>query len=231
MIKFPCGCEFEQNEKGKPIFNPNIAALRLDCPATWDMICDGNTKGVFQLESQLGQGKAKEAKPRNITELSDLGAILRPGCLPLDSRITVKITHRKDDGSRRIVKKTIQEIISKGKPYPEVLSVDTKNRVLVSNKIEAIFPTGNKECFRINIRRYSMGKLEWIKNKPKTIYNLECTKDHEILRHDGEWVELQYLERGDRIAVFKMKRMDNRKFQDTTANRHSPHADILNKSE
>ena len=80
MIQFPCGCKFEENEKGLPIFNPNIEALPLDCPLVWDMICDGNTKGVFQLDSQLGQGKAKEAKPRNIEELSDLSAILRPGC-------------------------------------------------------------------------------------------------------------------------------------------------------
>ena len=80
MIEFPCGCVFEQNEKGLPIFNPNIEAVPLDCSRTWDMISEGNTKGVFQLESNLGQGKAKEVKPRNIDELSDLIAIIRPGC-------------------------------------------------------------------------------------------------------------------------------------------------------
>ena len=80
MIEFPCGCKFEENEKGFPIFDPNIEALPLDCTATWDMICEGNTKGVFQLESQLGQSKAREVKPRSIEELSDLIAIIRPGC-------------------------------------------------------------------------------------------------------------------------------------------------------
>jgi DNA polymerase III alpha subunit len=80
MIKFSCGCEFEQNENGLPIFNPNIDSLPLNCQKTWDMICEGNTKGVFQLESQLGQSKAREVKPRNIEELSDLNAIIRPGC-------------------------------------------------------------------------------------------------------------------------------------------------------
>jgi len=80
MIEFPCGCVFEQNKKGLPIFNPNIEAIPLDCRRTWDMICEGNTKGVFQLESNLGQGKAKEVKPRDIEELSDLIAIIRPGC-------------------------------------------------------------------------------------------------------------------------------------------------------
>ena len=28
----------------------------------WDLICEGNTKGVFQLESNLGKHWAKETK-------------------------------------------------------------------------------------------------------------------------------------------------------------------------
>jgi len=54
---------------------------QFDDKKTWDLICDGNTKGVFQLESKLGSGWAKRAKPRNINELSDLIAIIRPGTL------------------------------------------------------------------------------------------------------------------------------------------------------
>ena len=66
MIEFDCGCKFEKNEQGFYDFNPNIESLPLECQATWDMICDGNTKGVFQLESQLGQSKAKQVAPRSI---------------------------------------------------------------------------------------------------------------------------------------------------------------------
>lgn len=54
---------------------------QFDDKATWDLICDGNTKGVFQLESKLGSSWAKRTKPRNIEELSDLIAIIRPGML------------------------------------------------------------------------------------------------------------------------------------------------------
>lgn len=81
MKTLSCGCTFETNDDGKIIFNPDITKLPLECPHTWDMICEGNTKGVFQLESQLGRSLAKQAKPRNIEELSDLIAIMRPGCL------------------------------------------------------------------------------------------------------------------------------------------------------
>lgn len=52
-----------------------------DDAAVWDLICDGNTKGVFQLESSLGKHWAKEVKPRNIKELAALISLIRPGCL------------------------------------------------------------------------------------------------------------------------------------------------------
>jgi DNA polymerase III alpha subunit len=81
MITLECGCEFQQDEQGRIIFDTDITKMNMSCPATWDLICEGNTKGVFQLESQLGRSLAKQAKPRNIEELSDLIAIMRPGCL------------------------------------------------------------------------------------------------------------------------------------------------------
>jgi DNA polymerase-3 subunit alpha len=45
------------------------------------LISEGNTKGVFQLESRLGQSMAKKLKPENIEQLSALISIMRPGCL------------------------------------------------------------------------------------------------------------------------------------------------------
>ena len=81
MITLDCGCQFEQDDEGRIIFGTDITKMNMDCPKTWDLICEGNTKGVFQLESQLGRSLAKQAKPRNIEELSDLIAIMRPGCL------------------------------------------------------------------------------------------------------------------------------------------------------
>lgn len=47
----------------------------------WDLICDGDTKGVFQLESNLGKHWAKQTQPRNIKELSALVSLIRPGTL------------------------------------------------------------------------------------------------------------------------------------------------------
>ena len=55
--------------------------LTLDDEKTWELICSGKTKGVFQLESNLGKSWAKRVQPKNIEELSALISIIRPGTL------------------------------------------------------------------------------------------------------------------------------------------------------
>lgn len=52
-----------------------------DFEPAWDLICSGNTTGIFQLESSIGQHYSKLIKPRNIEELANLIALIRPGCL------------------------------------------------------------------------------------------------------------------------------------------------------
>lgn len=52
-----------------------------DDAATWKLFAEGKTKGIFQLESNLGKSWAKKLAPKNIEELSALIAIIRPGTL------------------------------------------------------------------------------------------------------------------------------------------------------
>lgn len=83
-FQYSCGCAFDCEEHGdkKHIkFDPTIENINLECDRTWDLISDGNTKGIFQLESRLGRSIAKKLKPENIEQLSALIAILRPGTL------------------------------------------------------------------------------------------------------------------------------------------------------
>ena len=44
-------------------------------------ICRGNNKGIFQLESKLGENWAKKVKPSNIDELAALVSLIRPAVL------------------------------------------------------------------------------------------------------------------------------------------------------
>jgi DNA polymerase-3 subunit alpha len=82
-ISFDCGCSFNA-VKNKDTINSidfSINDINLECSKTWELISEGNTKGVFQLESRLGQSMAKKLKPENIEQLSALISIMRPGCL------------------------------------------------------------------------------------------------------------------------------------------------------
>jgi DNA polymerase III subunit alpha len=59
----------------------DIIDVPLDDEEAWDTLCSGNTKGCFQVESHLGREWAREIAPRNMLELSDVIAGIRPGCL------------------------------------------------------------------------------------------------------------------------------------------------------
>jgi len=47
---------------------------------SWNLYKDGLTKGVFQLESNLGRAWSKRLAPENLEELAALIALIRPGC-------------------------------------------------------------------------------------------------------------------------------------------------------
>ena len=59
----------------------DFSDIDYNCLKTWNLIGLGRTKGVFQLETHLGQSWAKRLKPSNLEELAALVALLRPGCL------------------------------------------------------------------------------------------------------------------------------------------------------
>lgn len=74
------------NEISKKKKNLDFNNLPLEDRKTWDLISSGFTKGVFQLEKQLGKRFSKEIKPRSIDELADVISLIRPGCLEAEFR-------------------------------------------------------------------------------------------------------------------------------------------------
>lgn len=96
MFEFECGCRWPII---KEFSDPDMLPLMdvdpddlPDCPLTWDMISRGDTKGVFQLESRLGQTWAKKLKPRNFEHMSALGALLRPGAIQVKDEQGISAT-------------------------------------------------------------------------------------------------------------------------------------------
>lgn len=112
---FPCGCQFPVDDGQDGIIEQDpldVMPLRVlvdmfnipqDCPATWHILGEGRTKGVFQLEGQLGRTWAKKVKPSNLEDLGALVALLRPGCLRAVSGDPPKsMTQRYADRKRRL---------------------------------------------------------------------------------------------------------------------------------
>lgn len=76
-MRFDCGCEFETLD---------YDSLNLSCPAAWDLIGKGLTKGLFQIEGSLGRRFCKKIMPVNIEELAAVISVIRPGCLEAEYR-------------------------------------------------------------------------------------------------------------------------------------------------
>jgi len=95
--KFDCGCEFPLDENGKVILPTDIEELNLECPRIWQLLADGKTTGIFQLESRLGSSYAKKLKPKDLEAWSLLIAAIRPGCLEVkvdDKTVTQHLVDR-----------------------------------------------------------------------------------------------------------------------------------------
>lgn len=104
-VKLSCGCEIEveRNKSGKIVKSKVPDNPRLDCDKTWNIYKEGLTWGVFQLETQGGQHWSEKVAPENINELSDLIAVIRPGCK--DAIINGKsVTNRYIDRKRGVEK-------------------------------------------------------------------------------------------------------------------------------
>ena len=98
--KLECGCEIEvTNETIKdcdslPSLHIDFDNIRLDCPKTWELFCEGDTKGIFQLEKNLGQQWSKRIQPISIEDAAALISLIRPGCVSSNTKIVTKIYKR-----------------------------------------------------------------------------------------------------------------------------------------
>jgi DNA polymerase III subunit alpha len=84
-MRFECGCVLDDDFFALPEVE-QWESINMNCSATWDMIGEGLTKGVFQLEKSLGRRWCRKIKPRTVEELADVISLIRPGCLEAEFR-------------------------------------------------------------------------------------------------------------------------------------------------
>lgn len=209
--KFPCGCEFDvigpcTNKSGIPLLkvDPDYinGQMRYDCPATWKLISSGLTKGIFQLESNLGRHWSKEIKPESIEHLGAIGAVLRPSCISGDTPVTVRLKSVK--GRPRLhdyFKVSMREVYERfnrcaSRYKNEIVSLNEEEILLFNNSILNVTYNGIQDVFKPKFKTCIRSSVT-----SEKYYNLECTADHKLLTHDKGWIELRNLTIGDRIAV------------------------------
>jgi DNA polymerase-3 subunit alpha len=72
----------------------NIKELALDDPETYQLLCSGNTMGIFQLESRGMRALVRDLKPTQFVEIMELLALYRPG--PIESGMVEDFVKRKN---------------------------------------------------------------------------------------------------------------------------------------
>ncbi len=72
----------------------NIKELPLDDPETYQLLCSGNTMGIFQLESRGMRALVRDLKPTRFEEIMELLALYRPG--PIESGMVEDFVKRKN---------------------------------------------------------------------------------------------------------------------------------------
>jgi DNA polymerase III alpha subunit len=165
---------------------------------SWSLYADGLTKGIFQLDSNLGKAWSKKLAPENLEELAALIALIRPGCISWDTKIICSVYDRSGGGKFRT--KTIKQLYEsfhkdRSKFSIDIISIDENYRY-IKNRIEDVIYSGVKDVYSINLITRSRGKPG-----DNARYNIKATLDHKFLLPNGEWKELKDLKRGDRIAI------------------------------
>lgn len=188
QYRFQCGCSFDIGEDNRIHFSPKIANINLECKKTWELISEGNTKGIFQLESRLGQMMAKKLKPENIEQLSALIAVLRPGSLEA-IRDGKSITHHYID------RKNGQESIDYFHPLLEPVLKDTfgemiyQEQAMEISRIVAGFNLQEADELRKSIGKKNVQLM----SKVKTKFLEGCNNKKTVTSNEAEeifgWIE------------------------------------------
>lgn len=93
--------------------NIDIEKILLDDPATFTMLCEGKTKGCFQIGSRGMTQLVKDIVPSHFNDLIPLVALFRPGCL----NATVDDVADKDHQHRIDNYKELQQWIHENSQY------------------------------------------------------------------------------------------------------------------
>lgn len=174
----------------------------MNCQRTWDMICEGDTEGCFQIKSGLGKAWCQRIKPRNIEELSAVISLVRPGCLKAmepDSEGKLKsLTQHYAD------RKNGEELVEFLHPIIDPILQPTYNVIVYQEQAIKIAVAGaGFTPVEADSLRKAMGKKDAeLMNKVKAMF-LEKAKTYGVLDDDLAMKLISWIEKSNRYSFNK----------------------------
>jgi len=171
--------------------------IDLNCQDTWTLIGEGNTKGVFQLESRLGQSMSKKLKPHNIEQLAALISILRPGCLEA-------IRDGKSVSNHYIDKKNNQESIDYFHTSLESILSETFGEMVYQEQAMQICQKIAKfDLSEADMLRKAIGKKNPEEmSKIKTLFIQKSSESNIVAENEAEQI-FSWIEKSQRYSFNK----------------------------
>lgn len=174
-----------------------ISNIPLDDKKTWDLICSGKVKGVFQIESNLGKAWCRKVKPRNIEELSAVISIVRPGVLKskLDGK---SLTQHYADRKNGV------ESIESYHPVVDEILKDTYNILIYQEQVLLLaqklagFDLKTSDSLRKSIGKKIPEEMTKIKSK-----FLEGCKKQQIISNEQAEELFNWIEKSQRYSFNK----------------------------
>ena len=153
----------------------DINNIPLDDKPTYDMLINGDTDGVFQLESQGMKSLVKKLKPDVFEDLGALVALFRPG--PLDSGMVDDFVERKHG----------RQAIKYAHPLLEPVLKDTYGTIVYQEQIMQVFQVladytlGQADMVRRMMGKKKVDEMEMQKGK-----FIERSAQHGMSSKDAE---------------------------------------------
>ena len=153
----------------------DINNIPLDDKPTYEMLINGKTEGVFQLESQGMTSLVKKLKPDVFEDMGALVALFRPG--PLDSGMVDNFVERKHG----------RQQITYAHPLLEPVLKDTYGTIVYQEQIMQIFQVlADYTLGQADMVRRMMGKKKVDEMEKQRAKFIERSANHDMSAKDAE---------------------------------------------
>jgi DNA polymerase III alpha subunit len=190
---------------GEPL---DLDALPVDDRATMDLFAAGDTKGIFQFESEGMRAALRRLRPERFEHLVAMNALFRPGpmqCLA-GSTMIARRRYSTDKGlGWSYFFQSIEDLYKQFHAWKargrcdrkglRVMSADLDMGLLFSNGILDVVKAGKKQVFKLSVKTVMTANTEM---------SIDATAEHRFLTLEG-WRELKDLKAGDYIAIQNRK--------------------------